>query len=123
MLSFKSTFSLSSFTFIKRLFSSSSLSAIRVVVKIPLDYWTLSVFLCVTFFYPRFWPGYSNWDMCRIHIICPSTNDHHSSLLNVSCLEIIASYLFVHLLFVFVANLKLNLVFCYYILDRRVNLL
>ena len=31
MLSFKSTFSLSSFTFIKRLFSSSSLSAIRVV--------------------------------------------------------------------------------------------
>ena len=31
MLSFKSTFSLSSFTFINRLFSSSSLSAIRVV--------------------------------------------------------------------------------------------
>ena len=31
MLSFKSTFSLSSFTFIKKLFSSSSLSAIRVV--------------------------------------------------------------------------------------------
>ena len=31
MLSFKSTFSLSSFTFTKRLFSSSSLSAIRVV--------------------------------------------------------------------------------------------
>ena len=31
MLSFKSTFSLSSFPFIKRLFSSSSLSAIRVV--------------------------------------------------------------------------------------------
>ena len=31
MLSFKTTFSLSSFTFIKRLFSSSSISAIRVV--------------------------------------------------------------------------------------------
>ena len=31
MLSFKPTFSLSSFTFIKRFFSSSSLSAIRVV--------------------------------------------------------------------------------------------
>ena len=31
MLSFKPTFSLSSFTFIKRLYSSSSLSAIRVV--------------------------------------------------------------------------------------------
>ena len=33
MLSFKPTFSLSSFTFIKRLFSSSSLSAIRVVLS------------------------------------------------------------------------------------------
>ena len=32
MLSFKPTFSLSSFTFIKRLFSSSSFSAIRVVI-------------------------------------------------------------------------------------------
>ena len=32
MLSFKPTFSLSSFTFIKRVFSSSSLSAIRVVL-------------------------------------------------------------------------------------------
>ena len=31
MLSFKPTFSLSSFTFIKRLFSSSSFSAVRVV--------------------------------------------------------------------------------------------
>ena len=31
MLSFKPTFSLSSFTFLKRLFSSSSVSAIRVV--------------------------------------------------------------------------------------------
>ena len=34
MLSFKPTFSLSSYTFIKRLFSSSSLSAIRVVICI-----------------------------------------------------------------------------------------
>ena len=33
MLSFKPTFSLSSFTFIKRLFSSSSLSAIRMVLS------------------------------------------------------------------------------------------
>ena len=47
MLSFKLTFSLSSFTFIKRLFISSSLSAIRVVSKVtqlcltlcnPMDY-------------------------------------------------------------------------------------
>ena len=35
MLNFKPTFSLSSFTFIKRLFSSSSLSAIRVVTPNP----------------------------------------------------------------------------------------
>ena len=37
MLSFKSTFSLYSFTFIKRLFSSSSLSAIKVVSSEVID--------------------------------------------------------------------------------------
>src|SRR5574342_433824 len=42
MLSFKLTFSLSTFTFIKRLFSSSSLSAIRVVSS---AYLTLLIFL------------------------------------------------------------------------------
>ena len=42
MLSFKPTFSLSSFTFIKRLFSSSSLSAIRVISS---AYLRLLVFL------------------------------------------------------------------------------
>ena len=42
MLSFKPAFSLSSFTFIKRLFSSSSLSAIRVVSS---AYLTLLIFL------------------------------------------------------------------------------
>ena len=42
MLSFKSAFSLSSFTFIKRLFSSYSLSAIRVV---PSAYLRLLIFL------------------------------------------------------------------------------
>ena len=53
MLSFKPTFSLSSFTFIKRLFSSSSLSAIRVVSS---AYLRLLIFLpailiptCVSF--------------------------------------------------------------------------
>ena len=53
MLSFKPTFSLSSFTFIKRLFSSSSLSAIRVLLS---AYLRLLVFLpailipaCVSF--------------------------------------------------------------------------
>ena len=44
MLSFKPTFSLSSFTFIKRIFSSSSLSAIRVVSSVYL--WLL-IFLLV----------------------------------------------------------------------------
>ena len=42
MLSFKPTFSLSSFTFIKRLFSSSSLSAIRVVSSQNWGYWYFS---------------------------------------------------------------------------------
>ena len=45
MLSFKPTFSLSSFTFIKRLFSSSLLSAIRVVSS---AYLTLLIFLLAT---------------------------------------------------------------------------
>src|SRR5574337_7314 len=44
MLSFKPTFSLSSFTFIKRLFSSSLLSAIRVVSS---AYLRLLIFLPV----------------------------------------------------------------------------
>ena len=42
MLSFKSAFLLSSFTFVKRLFSSSSLSAIRVVTS---AYLRLLIFL------------------------------------------------------------------------------
>ena len=46
VLSFKLTFSLSSFTFIKRLFSSSSFSAIRMVAS---AYLRLLIFLPVTF--------------------------------------------------------------------------
>ena len=42
ILSFKPTFSLSSFIFIKRLFSSSSLSAIRVVSSAYRGYWYFS---------------------------------------------------------------------------------
>ena len=42
MLSFKPTFSLSSFIFIKRLFSSSSLSAIKVVSSAYLRFWYFS---------------------------------------------------------------------------------
>ena len=43
MLSFKPTFSLSSFTFIKRLFSSSSLSAVRVLSIHIWGYWYFSL--------------------------------------------------------------------------------
>ena len=42
MLNFKPAFSLSSFTFIKRLFSSSSLSAIKVVSSASLRFWYFS---------------------------------------------------------------------------------
>ena len=42
MLSFKPAFSLSTFTLIKRLFSSSSLSAIRMVLSMYLKYWYFS---------------------------------------------------------------------------------
>ena len=45
-MSFKSTFSLSSFTFIKRLFSSSSISAIRVVSSAPLGLCKSNFTLC-----------------------------------------------------------------------------
>ena len=45
MLSFQQTFSLSSFTFIKRLFNSSSVSAIRMVSS---EYLRLLIFLPVT---------------------------------------------------------------------------
>ena len=55
MLSFKPTFSLTSFTFIKRLFSSSSLSAIRVVSSAYLR------FLILPYFVRYFHIGLSWW--------------------------------------------------------------
>ena len=58
MLSFKPTFSLSSFTFIKRLFSSSSLSAIRVVSS---AYLRLLIFLPANLI-----PVCAGW--CTLHI-------------------------------------------------------
>ena len=52
MLSFKPTFSLSSFTFIKRHFSSSSLSAIRVVssayLKLLIFLWAILIPACAS---------------------------------------------------------------------------
>ena len=69
MLSFKPTFSLSSFTFIKRLFSSSSLSAIRVLSS---AYLRLLIFLlailipaCASFS-PAFYMMYSAY-MLNMH--------------------------------------------------------
>ena len=79
ILSFKPSFSLSSFTFIKRLLSSSSLSAIRVVSS---TYLRLLIFLLViwipamdlpkfTFYFTclfpattRGFPGGSDWGIC-----------------------------------------------------------
>ena len=63
-MSFKSGFSLSSFTFIKRLFSSSSLSAIRVVS---------SVYLRLLMFLPAILnPAYASSSLafCMMHSAC-----------------------------------------------------
>ena len=65
MLSFKPTFSFSSFTFIKRLFSSSSLSAIRAVS---------SAYMRLLIFLPESWfqlvlPPSQRFSWCTLHII------------------------------------------------------
>ena len=58
MLSFKPTFSLSTFTFIKRLLSSSSISAIRVVSSLhPHGLWQLQVPLSTEFSRQEYWSG------------------------------------------------------------------
>ena len=87
MLSFKPTFSLSTFTFIKKLFSSSSLSAIRVVSSAYLmllifllaililacassspDF--CSYFLLFPFFYlSLFFSSYSNFVWCLLKLL------------------------------------------------------
>ena len=64
MLSFKPTFSLSSFTFIKRLFSSSSLSAIRVVSS---AYLRLLIFL-LAILIPACASSSQHFLWCTLHI-------------------------------------------------------
>ena len=64
MLSFKPTFSLSSFTYIKRLFSSSSLSAIRVVSS---AYLRLLIFLPAIWFQLVLHPAW-HFAWCTLHI-------------------------------------------------------
>ena len=62
MLSFKPTFSLSSSTFIKKLFSSSSLSAVRVS-----GYLRLFIFLPTTFIQLMLHPA-QHFTWCTLHI-------------------------------------------------------
>ena len=61
-LSFKPTFSLSSFTFIKRFFSSSSLSAIKVVSS---AYLRLLIFLLAILI-----PACASWFICYVNFFC-----------------------------------------------------
>ena len=64
MLNFKPTFSLSSFTFIQRIFSSSPLSAIKVVSS---ALWGYLYFSQQSWFQPVLHPGqYFTW--CTLHI-------------------------------------------------------
>jgi len=67
IFSFKPAFSLSSFTLIKRLFSSSSLSAIRVI---PSTYLRLLIFLPAIFFF--FSPGSLDFQLVTppAHVMC-----------------------------------------------------
>ena len=64
MLSFKPAFSLSSFTFIKKLFSSSSLSALRVVSSACLR---LLIFLQANLI-PACVPSAQHFSWCTLHI-------------------------------------------------------
>ena len=64
MLSFKPTFSLSSFTFIKRLFSSSLLSAISIVSS---EYLRLLIFLPIILI-PACASSSWNFSWCNLHI-------------------------------------------------------
>ena len=65
MLSFKPTFSFSSFTFIKRLFSSSSLFAVRVVSS---AYLRLLIFLQAILIYQLVPPPAQRFLWCTLHI-------------------------------------------------------
>lgn len=86
--------------------------------------------LCM-FPFSTFCPRYStlclSWATCRVHIIpSPSVSNHYSSLSSILYVEnhslILSIFsLFIFLLFVFVSHEKVNLVFCYSILDRKGN--
>ena len=87
ILSFKPTFSLSSFTFIKRLFSSSSLSAVRVVSS---AYLRLLIFLpailipaCASSS-PAFLMMYSAYILGLLYLVCTMGRCVHTQSLQ-SC--------------------------------------
>ena len=92
MLSFKPTFSLSSFTFIKRLFSSSSLSAIRVVSS---AYLSLLIFLPAVWFQLVILPVQRfSWFTLHISYISRVTTyslDIHLFLFGTSCCSMSSS--------------------------------
>ena len=79
MLSFKPTFSLSSFTFIKRLFNSSSLSAISVVSSAYLRYWH---FFYYWYFSQQSWfqlvlhPA-QHFSWCTLHMLIKQGDNIH----------------------------------------------
>ena len=74
MLSFKRTFSLSSFTFIKRLFSSSSLSTIRVVssAHLRLLIFLLAILVCMYTIQSTKWWLFpvSNRELLKVRVWC-----------------------------------------------------
>ena len=72
MLSFKPTFSFSSFTFIKRLFSSSSLSAIKVVSSAYLSYW----YFCWQSWFQFVLPPAQRFSWCTLHTLVAQTVKH-----------------------------------------------
>ena len=78
MLSFKPAFSPSSFDLVKRLFCSSSLSALKVVSS---AYLRLLILLLAFLFYPVFHPA-QRFTWCTLHV-----GEGNGTPLQYSCLE------------------------------------
>ena len=83
MLSFKPNFSLSSFTFIKRLFSSSSLPAIKMVSFVYLK--LLIFFMAIFHFFSHFWKSFT-FTPCKAHFQKRHRNGQrtHEKMINIS---------------------------------------
>ena len=96
MLSFKPEFSLSSFTFIKNLFSSSSLSAIRVVSYAYLGYY--------------YWSGYFSWQSWFQLVLVPGQHFSWCTLI-ISQISRVTIYSLDVLLFLFGTGLLFHVQF------------